>query len=115
MQRAPLKGVNDYGDFTQVGRWLVEAKKRKRLQGEIIGWVNTAITKTRWAAHRFLRESGEMPTVERTRQVALDEFPWVILMAGDKRNQPDIDLAVMPAAVAARMLVAWEDPYFARP
>lgn len=100
-ERSPQKGVNDYGDFVNVS-WLVEAKKRKKLQGEIISWVNTALSKTRWAAQRAY--DGERVPLKEVYNRALIEFPWVIICAGDKRNQPDIDLAILPAEVLIRLL-----------
>jgi hypothetical protein len=98
-ERAPLKGTDDYGDFINVGRWLVEAKKRKKLQGEIIGWVNKVIGKTIWAAQKLL--PGE--SASRVRKNAARR-PWVIVMAGDKRSQPDIDLVVLPASLFFEVL-----------
>ena len=106
-QRAPLKGANDYGDYLNVDGYLIEAKKRKRLQGEIVGWVNTAISKTRWAAHkRLVGQGAYRPGSEMVRAVAARDHPWTIFFSGDRRNDPDIDLAIMPAALASRALGA---------
>src|SRR3990167_3113420 len=104
-QRAPLRGTNDYGDYLNVDGYLLEAKKRKRLAGEIVGWANTAISKTRWAAHKELRGRGVgRPSAAHVRARALEAFPWVIFFSGDRRHDPDIDLATMPASLAAYAL-----------
>jgi len=80
--RVRLKGINDYGDFLGTP-WLIEAKKRKRIFGEIWGWILTAITKTRWnEIHHGLEK---------------DTLPWAVVFAQDKRQLPGIDLVVVPA------------------
>jgi hypothetical protein len=73
VERAPLKGVNDYGDFINVGYWLVEAKKRDRW--DLPTWIRTILKKVR----------------------AKGTSPWVLVFAGDKRSAIDIDLVVLPA------------------
>lgn len=109
--RSPKKGSNDYGDYSNVGVFLVEAKKRAKLTGEFVGWVNTALDKTRAAAERYLREGCGYPSPSKRdiRETAEELFPWVIFMSGNKHNQPDIDLCVMPASLARDALNALVD------
>lgn len=77
-----LKGVNDYGDFINVP-WLIEAKWRKKIGGQIWDWILTAAAKVRWNESHW-RLPG-------------NTLPWVIVMAQDKRKKPHVDLAVVPA------------------
>jgi len=75
-ERAPLKGTLDYGDYTNIDGWLVEAKKRNRW--DIREWVRGVVRK-------ISREGRK-------------GAPWVILFAGDKRVDPNFDLCVQPTA-----------------
>jgi hypothetical protein len=93
--------VLDYGDFLGVEGWLVEAKKRKRLQGLIVQWVNTVIGKTLWRVQKVRPGLS----AREARRVA-ERMPWVLVCAGDKRNQPHIDIAVLPASLLSRILRA---------
>lgn len=107
--RRPLQGVNDYGDFLNVDGLLIEAKKRARLAGEIVGWVKTALTKTRWAAHKELSRVKDRPSSALVKDYATRFFPWVVFFSGDRRVQPDIDLAIMPASLARDALRALKE------
>lgn len=80
--RVRLKGTNDYGDFINVP-WLIEAKWRKKIGGEIWQWILTAISKVHWnEIHHGLPKNS---------------LPWAIQFAQDKRKRPGIDLIVVPA------------------
>lgn len=71
-ERAAQKGMKDFGDFMNVGGWLVEAKK----------W-------DRWDLPNWIRKV--QAKIERGGQPA----PWVILFANDKRKGFP-DLVVQP-------------------
>ena len=80
--RVRLKGVNDYGDFINVP-WLIEAKWRKKIRGEIWQWILTAVSKVRWnEIHHGLPK---------------DSLPWALQFAQDRRKLPGIDLIIVPA------------------
>lgn len=70
--RAPLRGVRDFGDFTNVNGWLIEAKHRKVWR--IPEWVRTIRQKVK----------DQDPTA-----------PWALVLRQDGRNLPD--LVVLPA------------------
>ena len=70
--RAPLRGIHDFGDFDHVGGRLVEAKKRDRW--DLPAWIRGVLTKI-----------GGGPA------------PWEIVFAGDKRGPIPMDLVVAPA------------------
>lgn len=70
--RSPQRGVKDFGDFSNVGGWLVEAKKHERW--DLPNWIR----KIQWKIERDGQPS-----------------PWVLLFANDKRKGFP-DLAVMP-------------------
>ena len=106
-----VRGSKDYGDFINTGRWLIEAKKRARLVGEIMGWVRVVMSKVRWRAHRQARLHA--PLVERVSVRVRDEWaaehlPWAIVMAGDKRQEPEIDLMLLPASWGFKAIAALE-------
>ncbi len=88
-ERAAKSGVHDYGDFINVGDWLIEAKWRKKIRGEVWNWINTVVSKVRWRQANF--------RMERTP-------PWAIFFAQDRRSAPGIDLVVMDAADFTNLL-----------
>ena len=71
-ERAAQSGVNDFGDFTNVGGWLLEAKKQETWT--LPAWIRTIQKKV---------ETGGQPS------------PWAILFAKDKRSGIP-DLVAMP-------------------
>ena len=77
VERAPLKGVLDYGDFINIDGWLIEAKKRDRW--DLPGWIRGVLSK--------IGRQGE------------PDAPWAIVFAGDKRSEINMDLVVLPAAL----------------
>lgn len=75
VERAPLKGTNDRGDFVNVGPVLVESKYRSTTKGwRVAEWARTA-----------MRKAGDNQ--------------WMVIMSADKRKKDGfpIDLVVMPA------------------
>ncbi len=83
VERRAKQGINDYGDFINVGLELVEAKWRKKIYGEIWNWIGTVLTKVGWREHHLGVERGTLP--------------WVIVFAQDKRFKPKIDLVITDA------------------
>ncbi len=76
-ERQALKGINDYGDFINVP-WLIEAKWRKKLGGEIFKWAETARVKANWnEGHHGLPK---------------DSLPWAVVFTQDKRTEMGLDL-----------------------
>lgn len=91
-ERSPLKGGLDFGDYTGVGNYLVEAKKTKTWR--IPEWVRTIRKKI----------GSQSPT-----------SPWVLVFAGDKRQEPKVDLVVLPAEQyfeQLRRLVLLNEKYY---
>ena len=85
-ERAAKEGINDHGDFTNVGGFLMEAKWRKTSQGwRVAKWVETAMLK-------------------RARKGQKARHGWVVWVAEDKRSGCPIDLAVLPAQDLTLML-----------
>ena len=80
VERAAKSGINDFGDFTNVGGWLVEANHRKR-----------------WAVPDYIR--GILEKIKRRGQPT----PWVLVLRQDKRTLP-VDVAVLDAKTFFRIL-----------
>ena len=70
--RAPQKGIKDFGDFVGMS-YLIEAKKRDRW--DLPEWIRG-----------ILRKVQRHPTA-----------PWVLVFAADKRGPIPMDLVCMPA------------------
>jgi hypothetical protein len=86
-ERKRLQGIYDFGDFTNVGGWLIESKWRKATSD--------------WRIATWVREVREK--VEKQAPTA----PWVIIASTDKRKKKDglpIDLAIMDAEQYFRQL-----------
>lgn len=85
-ERAPLRGVNDRGDFDHVGGFVIEAKKRNKW--DLPAWMRSTQKKVPPGAH----PDG-----------------WMIWFAGDKRKgELTQDYVVMPATLATRLLIESE-------
>lgn len=72
VERRAQQGMRDFGDFTNVGGWLIEAKKHERW--DLPNWIR----KIQWKIER-----GGAPT------------PWALLFVNDKRKGFP-DLVVQP-------------------
>ena len=87
VERAPLKGEADAGDFTGVP-WLHEAKSTK--VPRFLDWARTATAKAR-------RDNPADPS-------------WVILWHGDRRAKDLGPCALMPLALYERITAGWGSP-----
>lgn len=76
VERSPLMGTYDWGDFINTSGWCIEARNRARW--DIPGWI-------RGIYGRF-----------RTRKAAL-QTPWCIVFKADKRSDLKEDYVVAPA------------------
>ena len=74
-ERAALSGINDYGDFTNVDDWHIEARNRKT-----------------WALPEWIR--GVYKKMERKHGDR--NQPWMIVFKADKRSDLHEDYAVLP-------------------
>jgi hypothetical protein len=83
VERAALKGVNDYGDFINVDGWHIEARNRKT-----------------WALPEWIR--GVYKKVERKHQHHFK--PWMIVFKADKRSVLDENYAVVPLWLVLEMM-----------
>lgn len=84
VDRAPLRGVNDRGDFDGVGYYVMEAKKRNRW--DLPSWIETT-------AEKAARDEPGL------------EHLWMVWFAGDKRKGRNRDdYVVMPAVLATYLL-----------
>lgn len=82
VSRAPLSGINDKGDFINVGPWVMEAKKRNRWDLPL--WIETTARK------------------------AFPSRPWAIWFAGDKRSGRNRDDYVVTTAATFAYLLEME-------
>ena len=73
--RRALQGVNDFGDFINVGEWLIEAKKHNSWR--VFEWIRKCMSKT--------------------------DGSWMILAATDKRSGIP-DMAILPAKTLFELL-----------
>ena len=83
VERAPLKGHADQGDFTAVNDWLLEAKSTGA--PHFLEWARGCAKKT-----------------------AANHKRWAILWHGDRRHTPT-ELAIMPLAVFLELLAQDDD------
>lgn len=81
VERSPLKGKADYGDFINVEGIMIEARNRKTWA--IPAWI-------RQAYDRIQLKHG--PNAHKTK-----EHPWIIVYKGDKRGVLTEDYATVPA------------------
>lgn len=78
VERAPLKGVNDYGDFVNVDGLLLEAKKTDL--PHFLKWAKTAATKTGGNGWRIIwsgdqrRKDGPFVLLPLTDWLGLEEI-----------------------------------------
>lgn len=88
IERAALKGINDYGDFINIDGWHIEARNRKT-----------------WALPAWIR--GVYAKIERKHgKHSHKTHPWAIIFKGDKRTDLFEDYAVVPLWVLVELLYA---------
>lgn len=83
VERAPLKGINDYGDFVNVGNWLIEARNRKT-----------------WALPAWIR--GIYRKLERVD--GNRTWRWMLIFKADKRGDLSDDYVLMSATQAFHLI-----------
>lgn len=81
VERAPLKGANDQGDFLNVNDWLLEAKNHKT--PKFLAWADTCRTKT-----------------------DTNHKPWAVLWHGDRRTRQGRPLALLDLDTFLELLEA---------
>ena len=82
-ERAPLKGINDFGDFINVDGWLIEARNRKT-----------------WALPAWIR--GVYKKLERIDRNKQDK--WMLIFKADKRGDLSDDYVLMSASQAFSLI-----------
>ncbi len=83
VERAPLKGVNDFGDFVNVAGWLIEARNRKT-----------------WALPAWIRSVySKLDREGRNRK-----FRWMLVFKADKRGELNDDYVLMSASQAFNLI-----------
>lgn len=82
-ERAALSGINDYGDFTNVDGWHIEARNRKTWA--LPAWIRGVYAKMK-------RKHGDI------------NHNWMIVFKGDKRSDLAEDYAVVPMRVLTALL-----------
>ena len=87
IERAALSGINDYGDFTNVDGWLIEARNRKT-----------------WALPEWIR--GVYKKIAR-KHLGAPNRAWMIVFKSDKRTDLYDDYAVLPLATVADLLYVY--------
>lgn len=75
VERSPLRGVHDFGDFINIGGRLTEAKKRNKW--DLPAWIRGVLAK--------LSRAGK------------EDAEWEIVFAADKRSKINFDLVCAPA------------------
>ncbi len=83
VERAPLKGINDFGDFVNVDGWLIEARNRKT-----------------WALPAWIR--GVYSKLER--EGRNKHYRWMLVFKADKRGPLDDDYVLMSATQAFNLI-----------
>jgi hypothetical protein len=86
IERAALSGINDYGDFTNVDGWHIEA--RNRATWALPDWIRGVYKKLR-------RKHGNT------------DQNWMIVFKSDKRGELHEDYAVLPLRLAADLLYVY--------
>ncbi len=92
VERAPLKGINDFGDFINVDGWLIEARNRKT-----------------WALPAWIR--GVYSKLEREGRNRT--WRWMLIFKADKRGDLNDDYVLMSASQAF-YLIELEREYWKR-
>ena len=83
VERAPLKGTNDFGDFINVDGWLIEARNRKT-----------------WALPSWIR--GVYKKLDRKGRNR--KYRWMLVFKADKRTDLDDDYVLMSATQAFNLI-----------
>ncbi len=83
VERAPLKGINDFGDFVNVDGWLIEARNRKT-----------------WALPAWIR--GVYSKLEREGRSNIHR--WMLVFKADKRGPLNDDYVLMSATQAFNLI-----------
>ncbi len=83
VERAPLKGINDFGDFVNVAGWLIEARNRKT-----------------WALPAWIR--GVYSKLEREGRNRYGK--WMLVFKADKRTDLNGDYVLMSASQAFSLI-----------
>ena len=83
VERAPLKGITDFGDFVNVAGWLIEARNRKT-----------------WALPAWIRGVyGKLDNYGRNKS-----HRWLLVFKADKRTDLDDDYVLMSATQAFNLI-----------
>ena len=83
VERAPLKGTMDFGDFVNVAGWLIEARNRKT-----------------WALPAWIRGVyGKLAKHGRNKT-----HRWMLVFKADKRSSLDDDYVLMSASQAFSLI-----------
>jgi hypothetical protein len=84
-ERRRLQGINDYGDFLNVGGWLIEAK----------GYTRTGWALPLWIRHVYRKLKNKHDHTDK---------PWAIIFKGDKRGELKEDYVVIPARIWLQLM-----------
>ena len=84
VERAPLKGNYDYGDFINVDRWMIEARNRKT-----------------WSLKEWIRQAYKRVQL---RHGDKHKGAWVIVFKDDMRGELDEPYAVLSLGMLIELM-----------